>query len=156
MGCFYCASKPLLRYGQAPLAMQASPSYGVKGACLHCKRGLLGEETRLCEAVFIAHFLRKAAYFAHCQEFTAARPKLAKNLPEDSLMDFSRVLSGRKMQISYHKRGQDSIGGCAKNEIHIPCTCNLKRPTRPRRGRSMECEKGQNKCHLFASIELMP
>ena len=52
-------SKPLLHYKRGLLILQKGFVCIVKGACLHCKRGLLTAKMRLYEAIFIAHFRAK-------------------------------------------------------------------------------------------------
>ena len=100
--------------------MQASPFYTIREACLYYKRGLFALQKGLVCIVKGAYLLRKCGFTRLFLLHTFAQsgilrtlsgvygctPKTHKKRTGDFLMDFSRVLSGRKMQISCHTRGR--------------------------------------------------
>ena len=62
--------------------------------------------------VVLLHTFTQSCIFRTLSSVYDCTPKTHKKTPGDFLMDFSLVLSGRRMQISYHKhkkrRGYDA------------------------------------------------
>ena len=93
---FYCANKPLLHYKSGLLIMQKGLACIAKGAYLLRKCGF--------KRLFLLHTFTRNCILRTLSVVYGCTPKTHKKRTIDFLMDFSRVLSGSKMQISYHKR----------------------------------------------------